>query len=96
VNSAPLVQKNLLLSEVRKLAERDAHVVWRVAFCPNGRWLASGSADRTAKVWEVATGRDERRCLGFRPDEKLVSLGWDDKFRLSDLRTYISPCNFPS
>ncbi|MCK5090569.1 MAG: PD40 domain-containing protein, partial [Hyphomicrobiaceae bacterium] len=37
--------------------------VWCVAFSPDGKTLASGSQDRTRKLWEVATGR-ELRTLG--------------------------------
>jgi WD40 repeat protein len=30
---------------------------WSVAFSPDGKTLASTSADQTVKLWEVATGK---------------------------------------
>jgi WD40 repeat protein/serine/threonine protein kinase len=40
------------------LTMQHAGEVWSVTFSPDGRRLASGSEDRTAKVWDVATGRE--------------------------------------
>ncbi|VFM98284.1 MAG: WD40 repeat [Candidatus Kentron sp. G] len=31
--------------------------VWAIAPSPDGRWLVSGSADQTVRLWEIATGK---------------------------------------
>jgi WD40 repeat protein len=49
--------------EVRTLRGHTDYV-FSVAFSPDGRLLASGSADKTIKLWEVATGREVRTLTG--------------------------------
>jgi WD40 repeat protein len=71
--------------------------VTAVAFSPDDRLLASGSADRTIKLWDTATGKEvlslrghEKRvtCLAFSPDSKrLVSGGMDGAVKLWDTAT---------
>ena len=59
----------------------DVHCV---AFHPPGATLASGSLDKTVKLWDVATGQlrdnverhnDGVHCLAFSPDGSLLASG---------------------
>ena len=43
-------------AEVRRL-RGHTNSIWALAFSPDGKTLASGSADQTVKFWDIATGR---------------------------------------
>ena len=62
--------------------------VTSTVFSPDGRWLASGSLDKTIKLWEVASGREVRTfkghahgvaSLAFSPDGRWLASGGEDK-----------------
>jgi WD40 repeat protein/serine/threonine protein kinase len=72
--------------------ERHSGQVVTAVYSPDGRWIASGGADRTVRVWE-ATGRrdvavlqghtEEPRQLLFTPDgRRVVSTAADGTVRL--------------
>src|SRR5262245_21156477 len=66
--------------------------VYRVAFQPNGKLLASVAADRTVKLWDTTTGKrlyslseatDWLSIVAFSPDGKLLAAaGTDESMRI--------------
>ncbi|KAK4947138.1 WD domain protein [Elasticomyces elasticus] len=68
-----------------------------VKFSPDGRWIASCSADATIKIWDATSGTLSRTLEGhlagistiaWSPDSKVLASGSDDKIiRLWDIST---------
>ncbi len=73
-------------------------IVWGAVFSPDGRRIATASADGTAKVWDASTGDelftlhastvDGVESVAFSPDGKLLATGSDDNIiRIWDAST---------
>jgi WD40 repeat protein len=79
--------KRLCHAELRTLRGHTGGI-WSVAFSPDGRWLASGGNDGTARIWDVATGQEIHKLesgvrkissLAFSPDGRRLATASEDK-----------------
>jgi WD40 repeat protein/serine/threonine protein kinase len=62
------------------------HLVWGIAFSPDGKRLATASLDGKVRVWDVAAGKElfskdasgGAYCVAFSPDGQLLAAGEGD------------------
>ena len=73
---------------MRQTLEGHNSVVSRVAFSPDGKWVLTGSSDRTACLWESSSGKllhtleghgSSVNSVAFSPDGRWVLTGSDDE-----------------
>src|SRR5262245_16428906 len=83
--------------KLRATLQDHTGTVYFVTFSPDGKTLASSSSDRTIKLWDVATGKEQTTFKGhaeyvyavcFSPDGKtLASASRDQTIKLWDVAT---------
>jgi len=87
--ASPSTYKPLKLNYKQKfILKGHTKGVSQVRFSPDGKWIASCSADGTIKIWDAVTGQHKRTLEGhlagistiaWSPDSNTLASGSDDK-----------------
>jgi WD40 repeat protein len=68
----------------RMIADHDQQRIWAVAWSPDGKTILTGSADRTARLWDVTKGKEIAKlenkdavlAVAFGPDGRTILTGY--------------------
>ena len=80
------LHRSILASRVMLVLQHEAEV-WSVTFSPDGKRIATASQDKTAKVWDAATGEllltltghtESVNGIVYSPDGKRIATSSDD------------------
>ena len=63
----------LATGRIERILKGHSETVRTLAFSPDGNWLASGSMDRTVRLWDAVTGRARPPLSG---DSRHVLSAW--------------------
>lgn len=85
VEAENALHRSILESRLRFALQHDAEV-WSVAFSPDSKRIGTASQDKTAKIWDVDTGKllltlnhdDSANGIVFSPDGKWIATTSDD------------------
>jgi len=81
------LQRAIHASQVQLTLPGHSNVVYAVSWSPDGKRLATGSGDKTAKVWDAETGKELQTltdhsnsvfCVAWSPDGKRLATGSGD------------------
>ena len=67
-NSLKVINENLRLHVTIGHSEN----VSSVAITPDGKYIVSGSSDKTIKLWEISSGKEILTYVGFKDDEYIT------------------------
>ena len=85
IKSLPVLENSW--SPILQTLEGHSSPIWSMAFSPDGHTLASGSFDKTIKLWDTTTGTELQTLEGhshwvnsvaFSPDGHTLASGSDD------------------